>query len=480
MRRRPVADDQLRPIIRDVFAEMIEELPPSPLDTSSHGAAVEDPHRSPTGSARRVAAVAAACLMLVGGVALFAVRSDDDTATTAPSVSPPPDDDRPAGSVPTPFVDGVRMVVYVGAEASNQSLQFIRDALAELSDTLDPAGIRYLDPDESLEEARRLLVDDPDTLELLDVENIPTAFYITTTEAVTYDELATAAAIIETLPNVTRVDIDPEGRPVMPVISQLQTPPAPAGADVTTSLADSDDVLVDDPLGSGSWSGARTSTDGNSVLLFFVGAADYQAGDPCTMRYVATVEESDTEVRVAIRGERPPGRAACTLLGHGRSIRVDLAQPFGERELIVLGESRDVFNGSTLAHPQWIPDGWQEGPEQPAGLGAGPSAAWSRTWVPPHPRPQDGACTPGPGGFRLFQGEPSIVDAFPAQPGETATDTFDVNGATATYSTDDRGTARLSWILNNNGFVLQTSPTCAGDEPPTIETMLRFARNLEF
>jgi hypothetical protein len=215
-------------------------------------------------------------------------------------------------------------------------------------------------------------------------------------------------------------------------------------------------------------------------VLLFVGAAEYQAGDPCTMRYVATVEESETEVRVAIHGERPPGRAVCRLLGHWRSVTVDLSQPFGDRELIVFGAPRDVFNGSTLAQPRWTPDGWQEGHEQPAGLGAGPSASWSRTWAPPQPEPRDGACVPGKSGFILFQGAPGIVDEFPPEPGETVIDTFDVDGATATYSTQDAlGIARLAWTISNQGFVLKSSPACAGDEPPTIETMLRFARNLD-
>lgn len=479
MTRRPVTDDQLRPIIRDVFAEMIDELPPSPVDASSPDAALRDTRRPPTGSARRLVAVAAACLVLAGGAALFAVGRDDDTATTAPSVSTPPTDDRPAGPASPPFVDAVRMIVYVNAGASDQSLQFIREALAGLTNIIDPDRIRYLGPDESLAQARRLLVDDPVTLELLDVENIPTAFYVSTVDGVAYDELVDAAASIEHFPDVARVDIDPEDRPMIPAIPQPQAPTTSTGSNVTTSLADSDHMLVDVPLGPGSWTGARTHADGTSLVLLFVGAADYQAGDSCTMRYSATVEESDTDVRVAIRGERPPGPAVCRLLGHPRSVTVDLLQPFGDRALIVLGESRDVFDGSTLAQPQWIPDGWQEGPEQPAGFGAGPSASWLRTWAPPHPEPQDGACTPGPSGFILFQGATGIVDAFPSQPGETLIDTFDVNGATATYSTDDRDVARLSWNFSSHGFVLQSSPTCAGDDPPTIETMLRFARNLD-
>lgn len=259
-------------------------------------------------------------------------------------------------------------------------------------------------------------------------------------------------------------------------LTRLDADPTP-----TTGAGDGD-VIVEDALGPGAWTGAQTSADGSTLLLFFVGAAEYRIGDPCTARYVATVTESATEVRVAIHSgqpARPDGAVdGCRSIGYSRSLTVELAQPFGDRDLVVLGEPRSVFDGSTLARPKWIPDGWEDGPEQPAGIGPD-LAAWSRSWAPPHPEPIDGACVPGSSGFLLFEGSASIVDALPLEVGETEAGTYDVNGSNATFSTQpDLGVTRLTWTSDERGYVLKSSPTCVGDEPPDLDTMLRFAREL--
>ncbi len=112
------------------------------------------------------------------------------------------------------------MIVYVSPGAPEESLEFIADSLDSFPNFASPDGVRYLGPDESLDEARRLLVDDPVTLELLTVENIPTAFYITPIEGVSYDDLFGAAAVVENLPSVLRVDIDPQGQPVIPGVPE--------------------------------------------------------------------------------------------------------------------------------------------------------------------------------------------------------------------------------------------------------------------
>jgi hypothetical protein len=73
-----------------------------------------------------------------------------------------------------------------------------------------------------------------------------------------------------------------------------------------------------------------------------------------------------------------------------------------------------------------------------------------------------------------------MVDDFPFDAGETEAGTYDINGSTATYSrSPEIGITRLTWTSGERDYVLKSSPTCAGDEPPDLETMLRFARELE-
>ncbi len=485
MTRRSPTDEQLAPMIREVLAEMIDDLPPTSIDVPSTGDGLVEPHRSTSRAASRFVALAAACVVLVSGLAFVASRRGNESGTTAP---PPPTSTvgiAPSGSAPVPWANGVRMIVYIAAESSDDSLQFVRDHLSRLSNIVDADGIRYLGPQESLDEARRLLVDDPTTLDLLTVENIPTAFYITPNDGVTYDDLLGVAASIEVLPEVIRVDVDPDGRAPIPGIPQ-QPDSGPSTSDDVTSpnTTQPADVLVEVPLAPGAWDGARTSANGESLLLFFVGAAEYQPDDPCSMRYLPTVQETNTEVNVTIHGERPRASDGsesfgCRAIGYSRVVTVELSQPFGDRRLIVLGAERDVFDGATLSQPQWIPDGWKAGLEQPAELGDDPAAAWARTWAPPRSEPRDGACVPGNNGFTLFEGGAEIVDVFPAEPGETEINTYDIDGHTATYSTQaDIGITRLSWVNGDRGYVLKSFPNCAGDEPPPLDTMLQFAREL--
>jgi hypothetical protein len=63
-------------------------------------------------------------------------------------------------------------------------------------------------------------------------------------------------------------------------------------------------------LGSGSWQAARTSADGRSVLVVFIGGAP---DGVCAVRYEARAHETPSEVRVEITGwssPAPPATAA--------------------------------------------------------------------------------------------------------------------------------------------------------------------------
>jgi hypothetical protein len=260
-----------------------------------------------------------------------------------------------------------------------------------------------------------------------------------------------------------------------------ETPATPATPATTPVTSAANNVIVD-VLGPGAWQGARTTGDGFELLLFIVGGPDFDAADPCSVAYVPIVEEMGAEVRVRINGEYPPPtdpNQVCPSLGYLRTVQVPLENPFGTRTLVALGEARGVFDGSTLVQPTWIPEGWSAGLEGPGYPDPRSSLSWSRSWAPP-PAPNSGqSCTPSQSGFTLVEGPSDLVDRFPTESGETNVGDYDVNGATATYSTQvDHGIAWITWKSGDRGFVLKSSPACLGDQPAPLETMLQFARAL--
>ena len=242
---------------------------------------------------------------------------------------------------------------------------------------------------------------------------------------------------------------------------------------VSTDLVPGADVVVNDPLVPGAWTGARTSRDGLSLALFFVGAAEYEQGQPCTMRYVPVVDETAAEVAVVMHGERPPeadDRTVCPAIGFERSVAVELAQPFGNRTLVALGQARGVLDGSTLAEPQWLPDGWDLGPESP-GLLDPDGTTWRRSWRPTG----DTSCALGTSGLALLEGAPDAVNRSSPPADQTVTGSHDINGATATETVQtNRNITRLTWTVGDRSYVLSSAPACDGDEPPSLDIMLAF------
>jgi hypothetical protein len=238
-------------------------------------------------------------------------------------------------------------------------------------------------------------------------------------------------------------------------------------------------VVLGDVLPPGAWIGARTSDDGRSLVLFFVGAAEYEPDQPCTMRYLPVVEETETEVHVAMRGERPStanGTIACTLEGYSRSVNVDFSNPVGDRTLVALGQPRGVFDGSTLARPQWIPEGWEQNSEFPGQLDEA-GTTWMRSWTPTVAS-GEGTCPLGESGLVLLEGTSGVVDR--SIPPAEETGTHDINGATATSSTQsNRNITRLAWTIDNRSYLLSSAPACNGDQPPSLDIMLQFARSLD-
>lgn len=236
-------------------------------------------------------------------------------------------------------------------------------------------------------------------------------------------------------------------------------------------------------LGPGSWSGARTSLDGRSLLIALVGGPEYREGQPCTVAYDADVDESPSEVRLTMLSASPraQGEVGCTSEGHFRSVQVTLAEPLGARRLIEVQFDREqpVFDGARLLEPTWLPDGYAlrtEGPGYPAPEEV---RSWQRIWSGAERPPQDNRCAPGASPISLTQGSASLVEEYPSN-GEEPRRTHDVGGATATYY--DGGTMginRLAWTRGEEGFVLASMPSCADDTPAAEDTLVRIARGLE-
>jgi cell division transport system permease protein len=87
---------------------------------------------------------------------------------------------------------GVELIVYVENGASPENVTVIREALESTPDVIDSAKLEYLDVQASLIEAQRLFAGDPETLQLITAENIPTQFKVVPVEG-------TSAALLQQL-----------------------------------------------------------------------------------------------------------------------------------------------------------------------------------------------------------------------------------------------------------------------------------------
>jgi cell division transport system permease protein len=100
---------------------------------------------------------------------------------------------------------GVELIVYVENDASPEQIDLVRSALEKTPDVIDTTQLQYLDVDQSLVEAQRLFAGDPETLQLLTAENIPTQFKVVPTEEATPELLTQLALGFEELPKVVKV-----------------------------------------------------------------------------------------------------------------------------------------------------------------------------------------------------------------------------------------------------------------------------------
>ena len=102
---------------------------------------------------------------------------------------------------------GVKMIVYVENDASPEQLAVIREALESTPDIVDVPKLQYLDVQQSLVEAQRLFAADPETLQLLNDQNIPSQFKVVPTDAANAALLQQLSSGFKKLPKVYAVSI---------------------------------------------------------------------------------------------------------------------------------------------------------------------------------------------------------------------------------------------------------------------------------
>ncbi len=254
----------------------------------------------------------------------------------------------------------------------------------------------------------------------------------------------------------------------------------------TTSVSENDGEWKPYALASGGLTGTRTSPEGRSLLVTFVGGAPYVEGQPCTVAYRAEVSEAaDNVVEVRLSSMTPPPPTdepfGCTLEGYSRSVEVALGAPLSDRTVIEAETRRhlEVFDGSHLASPTWMPDQWSLRVEQAGYPDPETAAYWQQTWGPDPPPPTGNTCTPTDGPISLTQGPLSGPDRNLSSLEPVST--HDVNGATATYyegRTSAPDQVALAWELSGQSLMLDSGPTCFGEGAAPLDRLLQFARGL--
>ena len=232
-----------------------------------------------------------------------------------------------------------------------------------------------------------------------------------------------------------------------------------------------------DPLGRGSWSGARTTRDPKVVLITFVGGAPYRRGEPCTVRYRATTRETTTKVEV--RFTATPGKggtATCTAVGYFRSVRVRLVRPLGGRAVVeaAFDRTQPVFDGSHLLRPTWLPRRYRLQYE------TGREDTWTRTWGVPIPKEAatSNRCVPSRPTLELTEGPAAMLTNWRANE-LTVDGNRPVRKTTGTlYRASDGHGLRLNWSEGDRGYSLATAARCVDDTPITEAQFLRIAAGL--
>lgn len=118
--------------------------------------------------------------------------------------------------------------------------------------------------------------------------------------------------------------------------SVVKTPAGDAPPGTTVDSAETGDVPQSGPF---EWARVRTTDNERVISIDFTGGADYEPGNPCTVRYEASVVQTTQEVRVTVSGWSPPPASTtvqfgCVDLGYPRSVLIALEAPLGDRRVI--------------------------------------------------------------------------------------------------------------------------------------------------
>lgn len=104
-------------------------------------------------------------------------------------------------------------------------------------------------------------------------------------------------------------------------------------------------------------------TRGNEVIITFNGGNPGVPGEVCSEEYEGdVVEESADVVSVRVSGGKWFADAdsgyACEDVGFEWAMSVELAEPLGDRQLVVNGNNRNSRPLETRRQPTWLPDGF--------------------------------------------------------------------------------------------------------------------------
>ena len=238
-----------------------------------------------------------------------------------------------------------------------------------------------------------------------------------------------------------------------------------------------------DVVGFGSWAGARTANGGRDVILsLVVHGGPYRFDDPCSADLHVRVTETRSDVRLRISAVAPPDPSGlrrrraggCGEHLYRRMVTAHLGRPLGGRSLLDDRSRRrqPVYDDARLATPTWMPAGWHLQYEAAV---TDPSkttiTGWTRFYAPDRVRNVD-SCVPSDEALVLTQSATSTQ--FEEGEGHD-----DVHGETAVYSAADPTQPHLVWQERGQTFEIDAELTCEGDNVPTKDIILHFARALD-
>ena len=187
--------------------------------------------------------------------------------------------------------------------------------------------------------------------------------------------------------------------------------------------------------------------DGLHIALDFVGARAYSPDDPCSADYAAKVAVVEGVLEVGVQESRrptPTEGTACDAMGYGRSLEVDLDEPFtGSVWRDLNGYVHFLAPPDGLVELVGLPDGWELRAQRD--VEESPTGRWERTYS------SDPSLADETKSVVLYQSFDGPVNVT----GGTEERQVIVNGRPATlYRWPPNGELVLVWRLGNDGLAL--------------------------